>query len=404
MVSQGGIRMERGYIFGFCCLVLLDPGQVWTGAPKTQKTGLEMQMQMNINTSSVPSSEDTAMNPTEAIPGGDQCRGYYDVMGQWDPPFNCNSGIYKFCCGTCGYRFCCQFTTGRLDQSGCSNYGTPQWISIDQPPHRVDETPENPTRDKTNMIVYIICGVVAVMVLVGIFTRLGLEKSQSPQAEMTISRTLTDLLKQPGHGTSDLLPDGHVGSVQVQISDGLSRGSPRNSKDKNHLNNAVVNPATAPQLGLPHSHNNWLQMASTMPHKAPDYAKYATLKAVESAPEEFYKHFPMVDMPPAGTLSFPPLALHQKDISPLQDGCAMIGLATPGQKAKVMKTNAHTLASSPAFKGGWEHSHSDLRRQAYTTKRQFSVEKLPEAFSQTPTHYSQQQRSFPTNSKTEVTV
>uniref|UniRef100_A0ACB8FNT6 Uncharacterized protein n=2 Tax=Sphaerodactylus townsendi TaxID=933632 RepID=A0ACB8FNT6_9SAUR len=141
-----------------------------------------------------------------------------------------------------------------------------------------------------------------------------------------------------------------------------------------------------------------------MPHKAPDYAKYATLKAVESAPEEFYKHFPMVDMHPSGTLSFPPLTLHQKDIPPLQDGCGLIGMATPGQKAKVMKSNAHILASSPAFKGGWDHSHPDHRRQAYTTKRQFSVEKLPEAFNQTPTHYGQQQRSFPTNSKTEVTV
>ncbi|XP_010222784.1 PREDICTED: putative protein shisa-8 [Tinamus guttatus] len=122
------------------------------------------------------------------MPGGDRCRGYYDVMGQWDPPFNCNLGIYQYCCGTCGYRFCCQFKPGRLDQSGCSNYDNPNWVNTGQPPARVDETPEDPTRDKTNMIVYIICGVVAIMVLVGIFTKLGLEKSQSPQAEMTMSR------------------------------------------------------------------------------------------------------------------------------------------------------------------------------------------------------------------------
>ncbi|XP_044310663.1 protein shisa-8 [Varanus komodoensis] len=396
--------MERGYIFGFCCLVLLDPGQVWTGAPSTQKPELAMQMEINGSTTLSPTLEDTAMAPTGALPGGDRCLGYYDVMGQWDPPFNCNSGIYKFCCGTCGYRFCCQFTSGRLDQSGCSNYETPEWVNTGQPPPRVDETPENPTRDKTNMIVYIICGVVAIMVLVGIFTKLGLEKSQSPQAEMTMSRTLTDLLKQPGCGSSDLLPDGHIGSVQVQISDGLSRGSPRNSTDKNHLNNAVVNQSAVPQIGLSHAHINRLPMTSTLPHQASDYAKYATLKAVESAPEEYYKRFPGVDMPPPGPLSFPPLTLHQKDIPPFQDGCALIGLATPGQKAKVMKTNTHTLAGSPAFKGGWDPSHPDPRRQAYTTKRQFSIEKLPEVFSQTPTHYAQQQRPFSTNSKTEVTV
>ncbi|XP_053107241.1 protein shisa-8 [Hemicordylus capensis] len=404
MVSWGGIRMDRGCIFGFCCLVLLDPGQVWTGAPTTQTPELEVQMEIYGNTSLSPTMEDAAVTPTEAILGGDQCLGYFDVMGQWDPPFNCNLGTYKFCCGTCGYRFCCQFTGKRLDQSGCSNYDTPGWVNTGQPPPPVEVPPENPTRDKTNMIVYIICGVVAIMVLVGIFTKLGLEKSQSPQAEMTMSRTLTDLLKQPGHGPSELLPDGHIGSVQVQIGDGLSWGSPRNSTDKNHLNNAVVNPPTASQIGLPHSHNNRLQMASTLPHQAPDYAKYATLKAVESAPEEFYKRFPMVDIPPSGTLSFPPLTLHQKDFAPFPDGCALIGLATPGQKTKVMKTSAHTLAGSPAFKGSWDHSHPDLRRQAYTTKRQFSIEKLPEAFSQTPTHYAQPQRPFSTNSKTEVTV
>ncbi|XP_008177470.1 protein shisa-8 isoform X1 [Chrysemys picta bellii] len=414
MASRSGARMERGYVFGFCCLVLLDPGRVWTRAPSTQDPELEGQVESHGNTSWAPTLEDTVVAPTEAVPGGDRCRGYYDVMGQWDPPFNCNSGIYRYCCGTCGYRFCCQFNHGRLDQSGCSNYDTPNWVNTGQPPARVDETPEDPTRDKTNMIVYIICGVVAIMVLVGIFTKLGLEKSRSRPTEMTMSRTLTDLLKQPGHGPSDHMTDGHMGSIQVQMGDGLARSSPRNGTesffafpDNMHLNNAVVSTPIAPQMGLPHAHSNRLQMTSTMPHQAPDYAKYATLKAVESAPEEFYKRFPMVDMPPPGPLSFPPMGLHQKDMPPLHDSCALVGLATPGQKAKVVKTNTHPLVASPAFKGGWDPSHHhppDVRRQIYANKRQFSVEKLPEVFSQTPTHYVQPSRPFSTNSKTEVTV
>ncbi|KYO36230.1 putative protein shisa-8 [Alligator mississippiensis] len=400
--------MERGYIFGFCCLVLLDPGRVWTRAPNTKDPELEGQKGGKANTSLGPTVEDTAVAPTEVMPGGDRCLGYYDVMGQWDPPFNCNSGIYRFCCGTCGYRFCCQFKHGRLDQSGCSNYDTPDWVNTGQPPSRVDETHEDPTRDKTNMIVYIICGVVAIMVLIGIFTKLGLEKSQTPQTEMTMSRTLTDLLKQPGHSPSDHTADGHVGSVQLQLGEGLTRGSPRNGTDKMHLNNAVVSTPIVPQIGLPHSHSNRLPMTSTMPLQAPDYTKYATLKAVEGAPEEFYKRFPAVDMPPPGTLSFPPMGLHQKDTTTLQDGYPLVSLATPGQKAKVVKTNAHTLAASPAFKGGWDpshhHHHPDIRRQVYATKRQFSIEKLPEVFSQTPSHYVPPQRHFSTNSKTEVTV
>uniref|UniRef100_A0A667YI69 Shisa N-terminal domain-containing protein n=1 Tax=Myripristis murdjan TaxID=586833 RepID=A0A667YI69_9TELE len=62
-----------------------------------------------------------------------RCWGYYDVMGQWDPPFNCNAGIYMFCCGSCFYRFCCQFKVHSLDQTSCSNYDTPVWANTGKP-------------------------------------------------------------------------------------------------------------------------------------------------------------------------------------------------------------------------------------------------------------------------------
>uniref|UniRef100_A0A3B4AL90 Shisa N-terminal domain-containing protein n=1 Tax=Periophthalmus magnuspinnatus TaxID=409849 RepID=A0A3B4AL90_9GOBI len=63
--------------------------------------------------------------------GGTRCQGYYDVMGQWDPPFNCNAGVFLYCCGTCFYRFCCQFRQQRLDQTICNNYDTPIWANTD---------------------------------------------------------------------------------------------------------------------------------------------------------------------------------------------------------------------------------------------------------------------------------
>ncbi|TNN41681.1 Protein shisa-9 [Liparis tanakae] len=119
---------------------------------------------------------------------GNRCWGYYDVMGQWDPPFNCNVGIYLFCCGSCFYRFCCQFKIHSLDQTSCSNYDTPVWANTGKPAEPVTEVREEPDKDQTHMIVYIICGVVAIMVLVGIFTKLGLEKSQGGQTDMTNSR------------------------------------------------------------------------------------------------------------------------------------------------------------------------------------------------------------------------
>ncbi|KAG7277120.1 hypothetical protein CRUP_024948, partial [Coryphaenoides rupestris] len=114
--------------------------------------------------------------------GGTRCQGYYDVMGQWDPPFNCNAGVFLYCCGTCFYRFCCQFRQQRLDQNICSNYDTPIWANTGKPVATVTEGEGNQDRDRTHLVVYIICGVVAIMVLVGIFTKLALEKSRGAAA------------------------------------------------------------------------------------------------------------------------------------------------------------------------------------------------------------------------------
>lgn len=113
----------------------------------------------------------------------EKCQGYYDVMGQWDPPFVCRTGSYLYCCGTCGFRFCCEFKDSRLDQRSCTNYGTPPWSMTGRPPPKKSDPAHDPTKDKTNLIVYIICGVVAIMALVGIFTKLGLEKAHRPHRE-----------------------------------------------------------------------------------------------------------------------------------------------------------------------------------------------------------------------------
>lgn len=138
----------------------------------------------------VVSGQNTSKEPgaPEMPPKPDRCQGYYDVMGQFDPSFNCSTSIYQYCCGTCGYRYCCQFKESKLDQSICSNYRTPNWANVSKFPQRPDESAFDHTRDKTNLIVYFICGVVAIMVLVGIFTKLGLEKSQRPRRELNVSR------------------------------------------------------------------------------------------------------------------------------------------------------------------------------------------------------------------------
>lgn len=180
-----------------------------------------------------PEAQESAEPGTAAPAGGDRCRGYYDVMGQWDPPFNCSSGVYNFCCGTCGYRFCCHDGPRRLDQSRCSNYDTPAWVQTGRPPARARDpvVPRDPARERSHTAVYAVCGVAALLVLAGIGARLGLERAHSPRARRTVTRTLTELLKQPGPQEPLPPPLGPpLGScVQVQMGDGLPRGSPHNS-------------------------------------------------------------------------------------------------------------------------------------------------------------------------------
>ncbi|XP_019906784.2 protein shisa-8 isoform X5 [Esox lucius] len=411
---------------------------------------------------------------------GSRCRGYYDVMGQWDPPFNCNAGIYLFCCGSCFYRFCCQFKVHSLEQESCSNYDTPVWANTGKPAAPVTEVQEEPDRDRTHMIVYIICGVVAVMVLVGIFTKLGLEKSQGGQTDMTDSRTLTELLKQPGEVGG---VDGAGGHHPIGTN-GISGRSLRSNNEHNHLNNAALSPL-GPAMALSHPHNN-LGLG---------FNKYTSLKAVgvwpldnraltvseqrrtllrslgvpaDSEPRDYYKGYPMVDYtrhqssPP----TFQPIAFHKdKPFLPPPDIHAPLAITiTAGQlpKPKISKTNTHQLTSSSAFKA-WDpskghiqhptashvgqaqqhqqqlhqqqlhqqqlhqqqlhqqqlhqqqlhqqqlHQQPNSRRQAYSNKRQFSIETLPELFShplgygQSP-HVHPKNKGLPTNSKTEVTV
>uniref|UniRef100_A0A8C3IDT2 Shisa family member 9 n=1 Tax=Chrysemys picta bellii TaxID=8478 RepID=A0A8C3IDT2_CHRPI len=165
---------------------------------------------------------------SEPPPTPDFCRGYFDVMGQWDPPFNCSSGEFVFCCGTCGFRFCCKFKRTRLDQSTCTNYETPVWMNTGKPPARIDDPLHDPTRDKTNLIVYIICGVVAVMVLVGIFTKLGLEKAHRPQREH-MSRALADVMRPQGPCTTDHMERDLNIVVHVQHYENMEARPPANN-------------------------------------------------------------------------------------------------------------------------------------------------------------------------------
>ncbi|KAK7944356.1 hypothetical protein WMY93_000084 [Mugilogobius chulae] len=185
--------------------------------------------------------------------GGTRCQGYYDVMGQWDPPFNCNAGVFLYCCGTCFYRFCCQFRQQRLDQTICNNYDTPIWANTGKPVATITEGQGDQDRDRTHLIVYIICGVVAIMVLVGIFTKLGLEKSRggsggaaAAQVDLN-SRTLTELLKQQGSEVSTV-ENSSTSPQSSERANGTSTRILRSRSEQYHLNNSPSGGQCIPQI------------------------------------------------------------------------------------------------------------------------------------------------------------
>ncbi|KAJ8791758.1 hypothetical protein J1605_020480 [Eschrichtius robustus] len=361
-----------------------------------------------------PEAQEPAAPGTAAPAGGDRCRGYYDVMGQWDPPFNCSSGAYNFCCGTCGYRFCCHDGPRRLDQSRCSNYDTPAWVQTGRPPARARDAtvPRDPGRERSHTAVYAVCGVAALFVLAGIGARLGLERAHSPRARRTVTRTLTELLKQAD--PQEPLPpplDPPLGScVQVQMGDGLPQGSLHNSTDKKRPINVPLASATAGPPRAPR-----LQGGGSLTRQ-PDYAKYATLKAAalkaaEASPRDFYQRFPATEAAPP---TLPARARRPpEDLPALLDACpwAPPGYAPPAGPTPSGHYKAWTAGrpAQPAPRGHLaSHASSAPRRPGDAPRRQFSVEKLPEAFSpQPPGLYgraSRGPRHLSTNSKAEVTV
>ncbi|XP_048046990.1 protein shisa-9B isoform X2 [Chanodichthys erythropterus] len=288
----------------------------------------------------------------------DRCRGYYDVMGQWDPPFVCRTGSYLYCCGTCGFRFCCEFKNSRLDQTTCKNYDTPPWSMTGRPPPKMMDQ-HDPTKDKTNLIVYIICGVVAIMALVGIFTKLGLEKAHRPHRE-NMSRALAQVMRQTAPGE-------HVEREESLAVHGQ------------HYENMQ---ARATGNNLP-----------------------------EKANENFYtnrRH--LADLAAKGTLPMHSVSLEQEPTNPYSPELPC--QKQNGHKSKSTKVHSsHPLAfgsntiANPGMLKNWEVTETLGRRQTHgPRKHSATVEQVNELTSAHSQHYLPPHPYFVTNSKTEVTV
>ncbi|XP_067318053.1 protein shisa-9-like isoform X2 [Anolis sagrei] len=327
-------------------------------------------------------------------PGPEECRGYFDVMGQWDPSFNCSVREYPFCCGTCGFRFCCKYPKGRLDQALCTNYIKPPWLNGRKAPSRPADPSHDPTRDKTNLIVYIICGVVAVMVLVGIFTKLGLEKAHRPQREH-LSRALADVMRPEAPCTTDHMERDLNIIVHVQHYENMETRPPANNLHATEMNNVVPVSPLLPQLTHPHSYPNMGQITNPYEQQPPgkELSKYASLKAVDKGSEDFYsKRRHLAELASKGTLPLYPVCVKEDRPYVLEGGT----MKHNGQRPKAAKPHMHPLAYKT-----WDPSDQSLRQHAYATKgRNLAGDPLTTRSQ----HYLPTQPYFITNSKTEVTV
>ncbi|KAL3053294.1 hypothetical protein OYC64_005766 [Pagothenia borchgrevinki] len=332
---------------------------------------------------------------TESPHTEDKCRGYYDVMGQWDPPFVCQTGNYLYCCGTCGFRFCCAFKSSRLDQTTCKNYDTPPWMMTGRPPPKVDVAQES-SKDKTNLIVYVICGVVAILALIGIFTKLGLEKSHRPHRE-NMSRTLAHVIRHPASEHTDEIGLGqHYENIQTRVT--------LNSLHRDQMNNAAhaatlltqLYPAVGP-LTSPYELQQPVQ----------DFNTYATLKAVaEKANDSLYGNRRQVmEMTTKGSLPMEAVDMEPEPSNPYSPPRQMSSKQN-GYKYKSPRSHSSqwlAYGSSPAASQGllssWENRDMLGLRQSYGSKKLCIIEKELHT-----TRYMPPQPYFVTNSKTEVTV
>ncbi|XP_039898322.1 protein shisa-6 isoform X1 [Simochromis diagramma] len=190
-------------------LVYLDPLNVLCAATtnkknKTPPRRIPKVKEVNGSTTAVPGAA--------AVPGKitqvqapplvafqhDTCKGYYDVSGQFDNAFACNNTDHRFCCGSCFLRFCCADRGKRLEQNSCNNYITPDWIKTQPPSPAPTGDTYDPALDQTNTTVYITCGVIALIIAIGISAKVAYDKATKPPQEMNVHRALADILRQQG--------------------------------------------------------------------------------------------------------------------------------------------------------------------------------------------------------------
>ncbi|KAM3872954.1 protein shisa-7 [Diretmus argenteus] len=162
--------------------------------------------------------------PPQRLMDVDVCRGYYDVMGQFDSAFNCSKDTFIYCCGTCHYRFCCPDPTRQLEQNICKNYDSPDWAKTPAspiiPPEELGPDPDfDPLKQQSHNTGFVIGGVVVFMVAVAVGIKVVFNKVQQEanHRDLNMPRALVDMLR---HQSSPVQQDERNNSVALAVGDG----------------------------------------------------------------------------------------------------------------------------------------------------------------------------------------
>uniref|UniRef100_A0A8C6PET7 Shisa family member 7 n=1 Tax=Nothobranchius furzeri TaxID=105023 RepID=A0A8C6PET7_NOTFU len=331
------------------------------------------------------------------------CRGYFDVMGHFDNPFNCTKDSYIYCCGTCQYRFCCEHQGQRLDQNSCTNYKSPIWaqtqVPVTLPPgnkwlHPLARLP--PPR----YTAYVIGGVISFTLVVAVGVRIVFSKvARRPRnRDINVPRSLVDILRHQSspmqHGERN-----NATMLTTTTSDGRTSKSlytPILQMKENRSKHNNSHPSFS------HSFHNLAQLPPSYETvMKPEINRYSSLKKLgepqgcegvkgEDGGAGEGKMSGSGMFPTMGRLSH-----HQKAQSQ-QNICV-----TPSMdRHHMIKMNSHPTSgheherSSAAVPGmgihsGWDshggHSgggvgttggHPNARRMAFATKRQNTIEQL----------------------------
>ncbi|XP_073713880.1 protein shisa-6-like isoform X2 [Misgurnus anguillicaudatus] len=183
-------------------LVYLDPLCVLSAstAKRSKPAPKRPPKVKEVNSTAAPTAPPRRVTQVLAPIAGDHdmCLGYYDVSGQYDKEFACNNTDHRYCCGSCFLRFCCPVKAKRLDQRVCTNYNTPDWIKTQPPSPAPTGDTYDPALDQTNTTVYITCGVITLIIILGISAKVAYDKAIRPPQEMNVHRALADILRQQG--------------------------------------------------------------------------------------------------------------------------------------------------------------------------------------------------------------